>query len=269
METYTLITGASSGFGKSIAWKLAPSRRLILAGRDVERLESVRSRCATPERHILWPRDLNQVTGIAQDLTDLLKTKGIGIEHYVHSAGFTGFQLARGVEMEFVRQIFNVNLFSAMEIIQPLTRKSINQGALRSITFISSISGRLGGTGLGIYGATKGAVNAMSVSLAVELAPDVRVNSILPGIIETEMTRQYFENPNFLGFYPLGFGRPDDVADAVEFLTSDRARWITGQELVVDGGRTICSPMAGEATARENEMRARIAASPPQEKNNS
>jgi NAD(P)-dependent dehydrogenase (short-subunit alcohol dehydrogenase family) len=108
----------------------------------------------------------------------------------------------------------------------------------------------------------------MSLSLAVELAPAVRVNSILPGIIETEMTRQYFESPNFLGFYPLGFGRPEDIADAVEFLTSDRARWITGHELVVDGGRTVCSPMPGEAIARENELSARLVPPPRQEKSN-
>jgi len=258
MESYTLITGASSGFGKHIAWKLAPAHRLILAGRNVERLESVRNRCESPERHILWPRDLMNIEGLAGELADLMKTRNICISHFIHSAGFTGFQLVRGVEMEFVRKIFNVNLFAAMEIIQPLTRKSMNQGALRTITFISSISGRLGGIGLSIYGATKGGVNAMSLSLAVELAPDVRVNCVLPGIIETEMTRQYFENPDFLGFYPLGPGRADDVADAVEFLTSDRARWITGHELVIDGGRTVCSPMQVEAVAREQEMKARF-----------
>jgi len=266
MEPCTLITGASSGLGKAIALKLAPTHRLVLAGRNIERLELVRSRCQSPERHILWPRDLENINGLAQELADFMTTKGIVIEHFVHSAGFTGFQFIRGVEMEFVRKIFNVNLFSAMEIIQPLTRKNTNHGALRTITLLSSISSRLGGVGLSIYGATKGAVNAMSACLAVELAPQVRVNCVLPGIIETEMTQQYFEDPDFLGFYPLGLGRSEDVANAVEFLVSDRASWITGHELVVDGGRTICSPMQGEAIARERECQYQLAASQTQEK---
>ena len=67
--------------------------------------------------------------------------------------------------------MFNVNLFSAMEIIRPLTQKTVNHGALRSITFISSISARVGASGHSVYAASKGAVNSMSLSLAVELAP--------------------------------------------------------------------------------------------------
>ena len=94
----------------------------------------------------------------------------------------------------------------------------------------------------------------MSLSLAVELAPKVRVNAVLPGIIETQMTQEYFTNTDFVAYYPLGFGRPEDVADMVEFLISDRARWITGQEFVVDGGRSVFSPVPGEIDAKRAEF---------------
>jgi NAD(P)-dependent dehydrogenase (short-subunit alcohol dehydrogenase family) len=118
----------------------------------------------------------------------------------------------------------------------------VNKGALRSITFISSTNSRLGANGYSAYAASKAALNALSLSLAVELGPAVRVNAVLPGIIETEMNKDHFANPEFAASmratHPLGLGRPEDVADAVEFLASDRARWITGQEIVVDGGRS-------------------------------
>jgi NAD(P)-dependent dehydrogenase (short-subunit alcohol dehydrogenase family) len=245
-ETYTLITGASSGFGRSIAQKLAPNRRLILAGRNPEKLEATRQACASPERHILWARDLVQLDGLAEELASLLQAKNIGIDHFIHSAGLIKVQYARATEMASVIQLFNVNVFSAMEIIRPLVQKRVNHGALRSITFISSIATRVGAVGYSVYGASKGAVNALSLSLAVELAPVVRVNAILPGIIGTEMNTDHFADAGFLEFvkatHPLGFGRPEDVADAAEFLSSDQARWITGQEIVVDGGRTVFSP---------------------------
>ncbi|HVU07776.1 MAG TPA: SDR family oxidoreductase [Verrucomicrobiae bacterium] len=245
-ETYTLITGASSGFGRSIAQRLAPSRRLILVGRNAERLELTRSKCEAPERHLLWARDLSRLEGIGDELAVLLETKEIIIDHFVHSAGVLSIQYARAVEMTSVKQLFNVNVFSAMEIIRPLTQKKVNHGALRSVTFISSIATRVGAAGYSIYGASKGAVNSLSLSLAVELAPAVRVNAVLPGIVGTEMNTEHFANPEFVDFvrktHPLGLGQPEDVADAVEFLASNRARWITGQEIVVDGGRTVFSP---------------------------
>ena len=240
-ETYTLITGASSGFGRSIAQKLATSRKLVLADINVEKLDVVRSTLETPEKHILWARDLNRLDGIGDDLASLLATTDIGIDHFIHSAGIFGIQFVRANDMAFVTRMFNINLFSTMEIIRPLVQKRVNKGALRSITFISAIGSRLGGKGYSVYAASKGAINALSLSLAVELAPAVRVNAVLPGTIETEMNKEHFANADFAAsmraIHPLGFGRPEDVADAVEFLSSDRARWITGQEIVVDGGR--------------------------------
>ena len=101
--------------------------------------------------------------------------------------------------MTFVTRVFNVNVFSAMEIIRPLAQRRVNKGALRSITFISSISSRMGAKGYSVYAASKGALNAMALSLAVELAPAVRVNSVLPGTIETEMNKEHFRQSRFCG----------------------------------------------------------------------
>lgn len=241
METYTLITGAASGFGRAIALKLAPTRKLILADMNAEKLEATRLACEASEKHLTWVRDLSQLPGIGDDLAALLAAKTATVDHFVHSAGLFGFQTLRAHEMIYVNRVFNVNVFAAMEIIRPLTRKPVNKGALRSITFLSSINSKLGAKGHYVYAGSKAAVNAMMLSLAVELAPTVRVNAVLPGTVGTGMNTDLFADPNFVASteatHPLGLGKPEDIADAVEFLSSDKARWITGQELAVDGGR--------------------------------
>jgi NAD(P)-dependent dehydrogenase (short-subunit alcohol dehydrogenase family) len=241
METYTLITGAASGFGRAIALKLAPARKLLLADVNGEKLEAVRGECTAPEKHLSWVRDLSRLEGLGEELGALLASKSATVDHFIHSAGLFGFQSIRAHDMTCVTRMFNVNLFSAMELIRPLTRKVSNKGALRSITFISSINSKLGAKGHYVYAGSKAAVNAMMLSLAVELAPAVRVNSVLPGTVGTGMNTELFADPNFVASteasHPLGLGRPEDIADAIEFLSSDRARWITGQELAVDGGR--------------------------------
>lgn len=239
-ETCTLITGAASGFGRSLVEKLSPSRRLVLSDMDGEQLDAARSACATPG-HRLWARDLSRPEGVGAEFAAFLARENIWIEHFVHSAGIFGHQFARAHDMAFVSQVFNVNLFSAIELIRTLTQKRANGGALRTITIISSVGTRVGAAGQYVYAASKGAVNGLCLALAVELAPTVRVNTVLPSIIESGMNREHFADPEFVAtikaMHPLGLGRTDDVADAVEFLLSDRARWISGHELVVDGGR--------------------------------
>jgi NAD(P)-dependent dehydrogenase (short-subunit alcohol dehydrogenase family) len=241
METYTLITGAASGFGRAIARKLAPTRKLLLVDVNGEKLEAVRNECASPEKHLTWVRDLSRLEGLGDELAALLAGKSATVDHFIHSAGLFGFQSIRAHDMTYVNRMFNVNLFSAMELIRPLTRKVSNKGALRSITFISSINSKLGAKGHYVYAGSKAAINAMMLSLAIELAPAVRVNSVLPGTVGTGMNTDLFADPNFVASteatHPLGLGQPEDIADAIEFLSSDKARWITGQELAVDGGR--------------------------------
>jgi NAD(P)-dependent dehydrogenase (short-subunit alcohol dehydrogenase family) len=128
-------------------------------------------------------------------------------------------------------------------ILRLLIRRKLNGKHLRRVVFISSTASRFGARGFGLYCASKGALDAFMRAMAVELAPDVRVNSVLPGTVKTAMTEAMLQDPELLARmqseYPLGLGEPDDIGDAVEYLLSDKARWITGQQLVVDGGRTV------------------------------
>jgi NAD(P)-dependent dehydrogenase (short-subunit alcohol dehydrogenase family) len=114
---------------------------------------------------------------------------------------------------------------------------------LRNIVFVSSTASKFGAKGFSLYCASKGALDSLMRALAVELAPGIRVNSVLPGGVRTEMTESMFNDPQLADRlsvnYPLGLGQPSDIALAIEFLLSDKARWITGQQLVVDGGRTV------------------------------
>src|SRR5688572_18010151 len=165
METYTLITGAASGFGRAIALKLAPARGLLLADVNGEKLEAVRNECASPQKHLIWVRDLTRLDGLGDELAALMSAKSAAVDHFVHSAGLFGFQSIRAHDMTYVMRMFNVNLFSAMEMIRPLTKKVTNKGALKSITFISSINSKLGAKGHYVYAGSKAAVNAMMLSL--------------------------------------------------------------------------------------------------------
>lgn len=239
-DQLTLITGASSGIGVEIARQLSSTRRLLLGGRSPERLEAVRSSCEHPESHRAWCCDLSDVPAIAASLEQALA--GEVVEAFIHSAGVLELMALRAMPTEKMIGIFNVNYFSAVEIVRLLSRAALNKRALRNVILISSGASRVGEKGNAIYAASKGALNACTRSLAIELAPRVRVNSILPGMVRTPMSEIALSRAGAEAVsaanYPLGCGEPRDIAWMAEFLLSERARWITGQEVVVDGGYT-------------------------------
>jgi NAD(P)-dependent dehydrogenase (short-subunit alcohol dehydrogenase family) len=239
----TLITGASSGSGRRIAVHLSQSRRLILHGRDCARLLETRALCARPAEHLMWDFDLRDGDGIEGSLEPLLRGNHLAIESFVHSAGTLKIQPLRLLDRSSAREIIDVNFMAALEILRLLVRQKINAKHLRGVVLISSTASRFGARGFSAYCASKGALDAFMRAAAVELAPRVRVNSVLPGATRSEMTAAMLSDPELRdrmqADYPLGIGDPDDVAWAVEFLLSDKSRWITGQEFVVDGGRTV------------------------------
>jgi NAD(P)-dependent dehydrogenase (short-subunit alcohol dehydrogenase family) len=241
LNNYILITGATSDIGIEIASHLTSNYNLILHGRDYDKLKSLESKLNSNKKVILWTCDLNKTEVIQQNLKDLIEKNLIGIEKIIHAAGVVKILPFKHFKSEYYSEIFRVNFFSAVEIIQTCLLR-INQGKLNNILFISALFSKRGDRGNSMYSASKGAIDTLVKSLAVELAPNIRVNSILPGAINTRMTNHLFLDDDFkskiLSNYPLGEGKPSDVANLVCFLISENSSWITGQNIFLDGGRS-------------------------------
>lgn len=240
MEHYMLITGASSGMGALCAKHFSSSHRLIMASENLEMLEAVLNECANPEQHILWHCNFaTEREHIAESLTSLLKEHDAVVDKYVHFAGLTKLLPLKTFSIPNIDLIFNVNFFSILEIMKALLKKS-NAKALNNVVLISAMVSQRGNTGNSIYAASKGAINSLVYTLARELAPEIRINALMPGAIETPMSANLDEayKEEMRCDTPLGWGTPQDVVDYVEFLLSDKSKWITGQTLFVDGGRS-------------------------------
>ena len=238
---YTLITGASSGVGKELAIYLSKSRKLIINGRDEKRLEETKQKCVNEP--IVWAYDLENNNGLEKDFCDFMIKKGIRVSAFVHCAGVMKMVPLRSLDLRSIHSTYAVNVFAPALLIKAMTTRKVNGKNLKSIVFISSNISNRGAAAFSAYGSSKAAIDGLMRNLSVELAPNIRVNSILPGGMITEMTKEIFSDETkrmeFEKNYPLGIGTPIDIAPAVEFLISEKARWITGQQITVDGGRTI------------------------------
>ena len=239
-----LITGASSGIGKSTA--IVCSRLgadCILVGRNEERLKETFE--SLKDGNHCW---------IALDITKYTEFKGL-VEDAVSKTGrISGFIHAAGVEVIFplevgtpahYEKIFAVNVIAGFELAKYIVKKKNFNANSGSLVFISSVMGSVGSPTKAAYCSSKGAITGGVKVLALELASRrIRVNSISPAMVNTETTEALLakindkEKNEIMKFYPLGIGKPDDIAYSCAFLLSDAGRWITGIELKVDGGYT-------------------------------
>lgn len=240
---WALVTGASSGIGQAVAVKLSKRYSVVLGGRDVARLADTKAMCAPTAQVLCWPCDISDVANLASAFQRFLSENNITIEAFVHCAGYSKLVPVKMTTLDDIYITFNTNVYSPFVLIQQLINRRVNQSALKSVVLISSnISGR-GAKAFSIYGSSKHAVDGLMRSLAVELAPKVRVNSICPGAVKTRMTETIFANEEVVErmkrSYPLGLGMVSNIADAADFLLSDNAEWITGHSLVVDGGASV------------------------------
>lgn len=243
LREWVLVTGASSGIGRSVAIELSQRYNLILNGRDVARLEETKTVCCADAELCLCPLDLGNVDALSDAFVAFIRDNGLRIASFVHCAGVSRLLPVRGTKLCDLQDMFNTNVFAPFLIVQTLASRRINGDTLKSIVFISSNISNRGSKAFAAYGASKSGLDGLMRCLAVELAPNVRVNSVLPGAVRTRMTESIFANDEVVARmksqYPLGLGQACNIADAVSFLLSDKASWITGQQLTVDGGATI------------------------------
>lgn len=239
-----LITGASSGIGQACAVACSQAGARVLAcGRNEARLQGTLAQLDKQHLNhrallmeLTHPEEVDAIMGGLQD-------EGVNINGFVHCAGVSTTLPLRNFKPEHMQQMFNTNVTAALYLAKWVTKKKFVPESEQSIVLMSSVMGNLGESGKCMYSATKGALQAVARSLAVELASKkIRVNTISPGVVETPMSQNAVYSRNeearkaIEEMHPLGLGRPDDVAAGVLFLISPASRWVTGVNLVVDGG---------------------------------
>lgn len=236
-----LVTGASSGIGRSTAIECSKmGASVIVTARNEEKLkETLSLMSGNDNKYIL--ADLSKEEEIENLVIQLPKIDGL-----VNNAGLNIMAPIPFINKEKTSHVFDVNLLAPILLTQKMVKnKKINKSS--SIVFTASISG-CGCTSPGnsLYSASKGGLIAFMKNVALELASKgIRCNAILPGMVETPLkdgkssiTEEQWEINKQL--YPLKrFGKPEDVAYGIVYLLSDASSWMTGSELIIDGGRIL------------------------------
>lgn len=237
-DSFLLITSATSSFAIELINSFIEPKNLVLHARNEIELDLIISRLPAHLNIIKWIYDFEQIEDLALTLKQFILENNISIGEFIHFSGVLSLGLTRTIPLSRSYKTFNINFFSALEIIRILTSKT-NAKAIRNIILISSISSMFGERGNSLYVASKSALDGLVRSLSLELAPLVRINSVLPGGINTKMTSATLPKDSYLlKNYPLGEGQALDVVNYIEFLLSEKSRWITGQNIIIDGGRS-------------------------------
>ena len=234
-----LITGASSGIGKATAILCSQLGATVsLVGRNQNRLEETKA-LLDGGGHQSFQCDLTDDSQVKRMVDSLEKLDGV-----VYCAGTIQTCITRNLSKDFCQEIFEENFYSAVVLnTLLLTQKRINPKA--SLVFVSSLSAfNCAEFGNAAYGASKGALSSYARVLALELSVrGCRVNVVSPGMVKTPLLQKFDVSEEQFAEdekkYPLGYGQPDDVANAIVFLLSDASKWMTGSNLIIDGGLTL------------------------------
>jgi NAD(P)-dependent dehydrogenase (short-subunit alcohol dehydrogenase family) len=237
-----LVTGASRGLGQTFARALARAGAdLAITSRDIERLRPFQHEIeATGRRVVPLALDVRDEISIRQ-MADAAHEAFGRIDVLVNNAGCNVRKKAVDVTWDDWNLVLNTNLRGAFFVAQSVARHMLPRGSGRIIN-IGSVTAVFGYAGLGPYGASRGGIRQLTMSLADDWGPHgITVNCLAPGWFRTEQTKVLYEDAAWVEYLvdriPLKRpGKPEDLEGAVVFLASDASAYITGQTLLVDGG---------------------------------
>lgn len=240
-----LVTGASSGIGRQCAIDCSKmGARVALVARNEERLKETLSQMEGVG-HLIMPFDLTDFAETPSLISAIVAEAG-PINGLLNCAGISATEPLKLTSAERLDEFFRANVYSAIMLSKEVCKlKNYNKEGC-SIVMFSSVMGVVGESMKSSYSLTKGALISGVRSLACEYAPKkIRFNCVSPGVIETPINAEqpYMKDPElrkeFEAKHLLGIGRTTDISNACIYLLSDASRWVTGQNLVVDGGYTV------------------------------
>lgn len=237
-----IITGASSGIGRQCAITFSQlGANVILIARNQGRLEDTYNKLEKGN-HLIISQDITEYN-ILEEIVRYSVEKVGRISGFVHSAGIEMTLPLRSMLPSYYEKMFSINVIAGFELVKIISKKKYIEKNGASFIFISSVMGILGQLGKIGYCSSKGALISGAKAIALELVKkNIRINCVLPGVIETKMSKKMLEKlpeeskKSIIDMHPLGLGKPEDIANTCAFLLSDAARWITGINLIVDGG---------------------------------
>lgn len=243
---HAFVTGGGTGIGLGIARRLAESgAQVTIAGRRGDVLDAAAASlgAATGATITTSVCDVTDPDAVEAAVAHASDTDG-RLQIAVANAGMGTGGPFLAMDADALRQTLDINVVGAFTTIQSAAKRMRDHGG--SIIGISSIAGALGGRFRAAYASSKAALDMLVRSAADELGGfGIRVNTIRPGVVRSEATAPLFDHmPDVVDDYvaqmPLGFvGEPEDVGDAVVWLSSEESRWVTGQHIAVDGGHTL------------------------------
>ena len=232
-----IVTGASGGIGNSIVKKLNQAGANILAsGTRIEKLEELKKNF---ENIKILKFDISQSDKIAEFIENATNELGGSLDGLVNNAGITQDNLAIRMSLEEWQKVIDINLTSTF-LMSKFAIKKMLKNKSGKIVNITSVVGHTGNLGQANYTASKAAIVAMSKSLSIEYAKkNININCISPGFIKTAMTDnidEKFKEVIVSKIPSARLGEPDDIANAVLFLSSDQSDYINGETIHVNGG---------------------------------